>query len=217
MRLPFHEELERIEGLVRRMGQQVRLNLDEVVAALRDRDDELARTVVERDLGIDDTHIEIERAAELLLALQAPVAHDLRLVLAASHIARHLERIGNQCATVAKLTILTANHAHDESLDSALLEMGERTREMLSLALDAVHGRDPGRAELLETLDERVDAVNREMVRRAVDLEGDRDMREYGVLMVLVARAFERIGDNAVDIGEQAAYLVRGSGQRPGR
>jgi phosphate transport system protein len=211
VRLPFHEELERVEGLVRRMGQQVTMSLDEVVVALRERDDELARAVVDRDLAIDDTHIEIERAAELLLALQAPVAHDLRLVLAASHIARHLERIGNQCATVAKLTILTAPQASNESLDSALFEMGDRTREMLSLAVDAVHRRDAGRAELLETLDERVDVLNREMVRRAVELEGDRDMREYGVLMVLVARAFERIGDNAVDIAEQAAYLVRGS------
>ena len=70
----------------------------------------------------------------------------------------------------------------------------------------------PARGDLLETLDERVDVLNREMVRRAVELEGDRDTREYGVLMVLVARAFERIGDNAVDIAEQAAYLVRGSG-----
>jgi phosphate transport system protein len=210
-RLAFRDELARCEGLVRRLGEQVRLSLDDWLHAVRERDLARAEEVVERERAISGTQLEVARAVELLLALQAPVAADLRLVLAASHIALNLERIGAQAATASKLLLLTARLDTPRSLDGTLVEMGERTIEMVRAALDALHQRDPNRTELLDRLDDRLDLLNREVLRQVVMRDCGVAEREYGVLMVLMARALERAGDNAVAISQHAAYLVTGT------
>ena len=145
-----------------------------------------------------------------LLARQTPVAVDLRLVLAMLHSNLHLERMGDYCVTIAKLTKLVANGATDENLVQAFEEMGQRAEEMIRIALTSFQRRDLEAASSLVDLDELIDRANRRAVDRVLDFGGDVEKREWGLRMILVSRCLERIGDHAVDIGEQTAYLVTG-------
>jgi len=147
---------------------------------------------------------------EQLLAQQAPVASDLRLVLAVLHISIHLERIGDQSVTIAKLTKLSADLDTHHDLVEGLREMGDRAEEMVRFALDAFAKRDLERARSLVDLDELIDRTNRRVVDSVLAMAGSPGMQEWGMRMVVVARCIERIGDNAVDIGEQTGFLVTG-------
>jgi phosphate transport system protein len=145
-----------------------------------------------------------------LLARQTPVAVDLRLVLAMLHANLHLERMGDYCVTIAKLTRLVSDVEPDEGLVQAFEEMGQRAEEMIRVALDSFQRRDLEAASSLVDLDELIDRANRRAVERVLDLGGDVSKREWGLRMILVSRCLERIGDHAVDIGEQTAFLITG-------
>jgi phosphate transport system protein len=134
----------------------------------------------------------------------------LRLVLAMLHSNLHLERMGDYCVTIAKLTKLVTDVEPDEGLVQAFEEMGQRAEEMIRVALDSFQRRDLEAASSLVDLDELIDRANRRAVERVLDFGSDESKREWGLRMILVSRCLERIGDHAVDIGEQTAYLVTG-------
>jgi phosphate transport system protein len=143
-----------------------------------------------------------------VLARQTPVAIDLRLVLAMLHVNLHLERMADYSVTIAKLTKLVADVEPDPMLLQSLEEMGERAEEMIRVALDSLANRDLAAAESLVDLDELIDRSNRRFVERVVEIVAEPGLREWVLRMVLVSRTLERIGDHAVDIGEQVAYLL---------
>jgi phosphate transport system protein len=176
--------------------------------ALAQRDVELADDVIAFDDDVDRRYLQIEEGIEHLLALQTPVAIDLRLVLAMLHTNLHLERMADYGVTVAKLTKLVADVEPDPLLLQSLQDMGERAEEMIRVALDAFANRDLEAAESLVELDELIDRSNRRFVDRVVEIVGEPGMREWALRMVVVSRTLERIGDHAVDIGEQVAYLL---------
>ena len=124
------------------------------------------------------------------------------------HINLHLERMADYCVTVAKLSKLVADADPDPALVDVLLEMGSRAEQMIRVALDSFAQRDLAGAESLVELDELIDRANRRFVERLVDVVDDPALREWSFRMVVVSRAIERIGDHAVDIGEQTAYLL---------
>ena len=163
------------------------------------------------DDEVDARYSQIEQTIESLLARQTPVAGDLRLVLALLHVNLHLERMADYCVTIAKLTKLMQELEIGESaiLDS-VLEMGERAEEMIKVALGSFADRDVDRAESLVELDELIDRANRRAVEDVLALGDSPEEREYGLRMLVVSRCVERVGDHAVDIGEQTAYLVTG-------
>jgi phosphate transport system protein len=214
MRVAYREELARLEATLLEEGELVRHALERALDALLRQDHAAAERVIACDDAIDERYLTVERGVESLLARQSPVAIDLRLVLAISHINRHLERMADQCVTIAKLTRLTCALPADEHLVVVLSEMGKRALEMTVASVRCVSERDSTSAPDLDASDELIDALNRMVMRKVVDLEGDSERREWGIHMVLVARALERIGDNAVDIAEQAAYLVSGHFQQ---
>src|SRR6185437_10495790 len=111
-------------------------------------------------------------------------------------------------ATVTQPSKLVADADPDPALVGVLVEMGDRAEEMLRVALDSFAQRDLEGAESLVELDELIDRANRRFVERLVDVMAEPDLREWGLRMVVVARTIERIGDRAVDIGEQTAYLL---------
>jgi phosphate transport system protein len=202
------EALDGIEARLQEEGRHVITAVRGAVRALKESDSELADELIAFDDEIDELFLEIERSIQSMLALQTPVARDLRLLLAMLHINLLLERTADGCVTVAKLTQLVADAAPDGALVEVLVEMGERAEEMFTVALDAFAQRDLAGAESLVELDELIDRANRRFVERLVDVMAEPALREWGLRMVVVARTIERIGDRAVDIGEQIAYLL---------
>jgi phosphate transport system protein len=201
-------DLDGLEAELQEEGQRVLSTLRGAIRALQERDVELADEVIAFDDEVDRLYLEIEHSTERLLALKTPVAGDLRLLLAIIHVNLHLERMADYCVTIAKLTKLSASADPDPALVEVLVEMGERAEEMIRVALDSFARRDLAGAESLVDLDELIDRANRRFVERLVDVMADADLREWGLRMVVVSRALERIGDHAVDVGEQTAYLL---------
>jgi phosphate transport system protein len=206
--MAIDEDLSRIEAQLQEEGQRVLSAVRGAISALEDRDSELADEVIAFDDEIDGLFLGIESSIQALLALQTPVARDLRLLLAMIHINLLLERSADGCVTIAKLSQLVADAEPDPTLVEVLLEMGERAEEMLRVAMDSFARRDLAGAESLVELDELIDRSNRRFVERLVDVMAEPALREWGLRMVVVARTIERIGDRAVDIGEQTAYLL---------
>jgi phosphate transport system protein len=210
VRVSFQGELEAIEASLQEEGDYVLRALRSVLNALGQRDVELADEVIAFDDDIDSRYFEIQEGIQVLLARQTPVAGDLRLVLAMLHANLHLERMGDYCVTIAKLIKLVADVEPDEPMVDAFEEMGSRAERMIRVALDSFADRDLEGASSLVDLDELIDRSNRRVVEYVLELGGDPELREWGLRMIVVSRCLERIGDHAVDIGEQTAYLVTG-------
>ena len=162
------------------------------------------------DDEVDEGYFAIEQGVQSLLARQTPVASDLRLVLAMLHINLHLERMGDYCVTIAKLVKLTHGMPGEQRLVEGFEEMGTRAEEMIRVAMDSFGARDAQRAESLVELDELIDRANRRTLKQVLELAARPEHREWGMRMLLVSRCLERIGDHAVDIGEQTSFLVSG-------
>ena len=146
-----------------------------------------------------------------LLATQSPVATDLRLISSLLHVLKCVERMGDQCVNICKMIPLSGNEPPaDEKMVELILSMGRQTRTLIGQAKRSFEGRDVEMARDLVRQDDVVDDLNRDCFRLALEIGDDADRREWAMTMLLAARAIERIGDNAVDIGEQVAFVVTG-------
>jgi phosphate transport system protein len=210
MRVTLQEEIDTLQASLLEEGELVLRALRGSVNALRENDPELADEVIAFDDEVDRQYLALEQAIESLLARQTPVATDLRFVLAVLHSNLHLERMADLCVTVAKLTKLAHGLPPDANIVEGFDEVGSRAEEMIRVALDSFANRDVEGAESLVELDELIDRTNRRVVKYVMELGSDPERREWGLRMLLISRCLERIGDHAVDIGEQTAYLVTG-------
>jgi phosphate transport system protein len=209
-RVEFQASLNALEASLQEQGAVVLRAVRGAIDVLRSQDAELCDEVIAFDDEIDSRYHRIERSIEEILAQQSPVATDLRLVLAILHDSIHLERIGDQCVTIAKLTKLAAELEPRHDLVEGLTEMGERAEEMVRIALDSFSARDVERAQGLVELDELIDRTNRRVSDQVLTMASTPGTQEWGMRMIVVARCIERIGDNAVDIGEQTEFIVTG-------
>lgn len=210
VRLNFHEELETAERGLLAEGSIVREQLESVIEALETRDGELARDVIARDDRVDDIYLATDSRIQTLLALQAPVAGDLRRVSAMLHSNLHLERMGDLCVNIAKFVLNDEPYPPDSPMVVRLREMAIRGAEMLEMALAAFAQRDAELAEQLPVKDDALDRLNRGMLDDLKQYVQDDESFEWASKLILVARYLERFGDHAVDIGEQVAFLVTG-------
>jgi phosphate transport system protein len=210
LRVTLQEDLDTLQASLLEEGELVLRALRGALNALREADAELADEVIAFDDEVDRRYLAVEQGIEALLARQTPVAVDLRLVLAMLHTNLHLERAADYCVTIAKLTKLVAGLEPDPRMIQAFEEMGSRAEEMIKVALDAFVNRDVEEASSLVELDELIDRANRRVARQVLELGPAPELTEWGLRMLLVSRCLERIGDHAVDIGEQVAYLVSG-------
>ncbi len=207
----FRETLKELEkhglgGLDLVIGQ-----LDRALEAVSYQDVELAGMVVADDDRIDGRYLEVHQGVLSLLARQAPVAGDLRIVAALLHIIRCVERMGDQCVNIAKLVPLSGYEApKDKDILDSIERMGHLARSQVAQAKEAFCARNVEMAQDLVRQDEEINRLNREIFRRAVEVGDDPDVREWAMFMVLVARCLERIGDNTVDIAEQVVFVVTG-------
>jgi phosphate transport system protein len=210
LRITFQEELDRTEASLQEEGELVLRALRGALNALWEQDAELSDEVIAFDDQVDALYFRIQGSIQALLARQTPVAGDLRLVLALLHANLHLERMGDYCVTIAKIVKLASEFEAEQALVDAFSDMGARAEGMIRVALDAFHNRDIDAAASLVELDELIDRANRRVVGEVLKLGSDPDRLEWGLRMITVSRCLERIGDHAVDIGEQVAYLVTG-------
>jgi phosphate transport system protein len=210
-RVHYQEELEQLEASALGGLDLVTSALARTMEAVEHQDVELAQLVIADDDRIDGRYLEVHQALITLLATQSPVATDLRLISALLHVLKNVERMGDQCVNICKLIPLTGNEPpSDERMVKLILAMGGQARTLISQSKRAFEGRAVEMARDLVRQDDVVDNLNRECFRLALELGDDPDCREWAMTMMLAARAIERIGDNAVDIGEQVAFVVTG-------
>jgi phosphate transport system protein len=206
----FHEELEAMELRLLELGELAAASVQNAVEAVIQHDDAGARRVIDGDDEIDQIYLELDRRMLSLLALQAPVAADLRLISVIIHSSLHLERIGDQAVNVAKMQQVTRDLPANETILQQIGEMGDIVIEMVRTGMDALRRRDLELCQRLPMMDDPVDRLNRNMHFEVAKLADEPRALEWGMHMNLAARALERVGDNAVDIGEQVAFLVSG-------
>jgi phosphate transport system protein len=210
-RIHYGEELKQLEASALGGLELVSEALSRTLEAVEQQDVELAQLVIADDDRIDGRYLEVHQALITLLATQSPVATDLRLISALLHVLKNVERMGDQCVNVCKLIPLTGNEPPaDEEMVKLIVTMGKQTRTLISQSKRAFEDRNVEMARDLVRQDDVVDNLNRDCFRLALELGDDLDAREWAMTMMLAARAIERIGDNAVDIGEQVAFVVTG-------
>jgi phosphate transport system protein len=211
VRVHYQGELEQLEASALGGLDLVNVALQRTLEAIEHTDVELAQLVVADDDRIDGRYLEVHQALITLLATQSPVATDLRLISALLHVLKNIERMGDQCVNVCKLIPLTGNEPPaDETMVKRILAMGKQTRTLIMQSKRAFAERNVEMARDLVRQDDVVDNLNRECFHLALEIGDDADRREWAMTMLLAARAIERIGDNAVDIGEQVAFVVTG-------
>jgi phosphate transport system protein len=206
----FHEQLERMELELLTLGELAGTAVQRSVESVVQRDEEKALKVIADDDPIDELYLRIDGGILELLALQSPVAADLRLVSAILHSCLHLERIGDQAVNIAKLFLATKDQPGSASMSQQLDEMGTLVVQMLRTVMDAFAKRDLELCLRLPKMDDPVDRLNRATHLEALKLADDPRALDWGLHMNLVARALERVGDNAVDIAEQVGFLITG-------
>jgi phosphate transport system protein len=210
VRRRFHEELRALEGEVQQTDAQAKLLLEQALQTLARGDPLICDQVIRGDDEVDELYLDVERRILHLFALQTPVASDLRLLTALLHINLHLERIADQAVNIAKITKLADGLPQSPTVLQHLEEMGALALGMVGAAMHALARRDLELARRLPEMDDPIDRLNRGMLRQVLAVSQDKRMLEWGIRMYVVSRQIERIGDNAVDIGEQVAFLVTG-------
>ena len=210
-RQAFQEELSKLEEQALGGLDMVVAALDRALETVQQQDIELASMVIADDDRIDGRYLEVHQGVLSLLATQAPVAGDLRLVAALLHIMKNIERMGDQCVNIAKIVPLAGHEPpSDERILADIQQMGEQARSQVVQCKQAFSRRDINLAQDLVRQDDQIDRLNRDVFHLALEIGDDADTREWAMHMMLVARCIERIGDNAVDIGEQTAFVVTG-------
>ena len=210
LRSQFHEELEQLEHDLVLMSDHAAKMINDSMAALVASDAEAAQAVIDFDDVVDDLFLGVHERWLATMALQTPVAIDLRLMSVILHVNSHLERIADLAVTVAKITELANGLPHDPTVISHLQEMADMVSSMVGMVMGAFVNRDLETALGLPEMDRPVNRMNRKMVRKVVRFAEDTELLEWGVRMMVVSRTLERAGDNAVDIAEQLAFLLTG-------
>jgi phosphate transport system protein len=209
-RKSFHEQLEELQQDVLKMGTLVEQAIFSAIKSLKTRDENLAQQVINGDDAIDEYMIHIEDDCVRLLALQQPMASDLRVISAAMKIVNDLERIADHATDVAKVTIRISG----QTLIKPLIDvprMAEITQQMLRQSLDAFMRRDASGVEQLIDWDHEVDGLYHQIFRELLTfmMEDPRTIRQATHLL-FAARHMERMADYCTNLGEAVYYMVRG-------
>lgn len=209
-RTHFHEELEMLELDILGMGELSERAVGKAVGALIEHDDDQAHAVIAADDEIDEKYMSIENRVLQVMALQTPVAGDLRLISVILHSNLHLERIGDMAVNIAKMYLSVRHLPTSQSIQANIREMDDVVRPMIRTAMEAFRRRDLELCLRLPEMDDPVDRLNLGMYKEVAALAGDPELLSWGLRMILVARQLERVGDHSVDIGEQVGFLLTG-------
>jgi phosphate transport system protein len=206
----FHDELSHVKVRLLTMSGEAEAALGLAVEALLERDGEKARRVIAGDRVIDSMEVEIEEQCINLLALQQPMARDLRMLTSALKIANDLERVGDHAVNIAQSTE-RLTQARPITPEPEIVEMARLARDMLSDALEAFIRGDANAGREVCMRDDKVDALHRSVFRILLThMMEDPHMIGAGMELFLVSRNLERVADLATNIGEDVVFLVEG-------
>ena len=202
----FQRELEGLKTSLIKMGSVVEENIAFAIRSVLEKSSDLARKVIETDKRIDSLEIEIDNTVIDLLALQQPVASDLRFIIAAQKINNDLERIGDHAVNIAEAAEKLCAIPDVELLEEIPM-MADITKIMLKDALDSFILLDPAKARLVLKTDDQIDDLNRLVVRRIIELvKSNIPTIEYGLELSRVSRNLERVADLATNIAEEVIF-----------
>lgn len=211
VRNEFHAELVRLEEQLVAMGEIADQMLGDAVGALRAADADAAERVIHRDGEVDQRYVSVQQGVLRAIALQAPVASDLRLIAAMLHTNIHLERMGDYATSVARMVMRSAALPDDPDIAEQIDEMAEHARRVGREAMRAFTTRNADLARQLPELDDAVDQLNIGIFKRLVRLARlDDEKLKWAERLMITPRLIERYGDHAVDIGEQIIFAVDG-------
>ena len=207
----FHDQLDELKKRLLAMSERAESLVDLAVEALLTRDSDKAAAVVTGDREVDDLEIEIESMAVELLALQQPMARDLRFIIASIKASSDLERVGDHAVNIAQAAQRIIATKGSITPDSAIEEMARRARGMLGQAIDAFVRADGGLGRAVCLMDDEVDKLNQDLFRIVVThiLEDPKNI-STAIELLLVGRNLERVADLSTNIGEDAVYLAEG-------
>jgi phosphate transport system protein len=206
----FAQKLIDIKHKVLRMGALVENIVDMAVTAIKEQDVDLAKKVYEKDDEIDQLDIEIEEECMMLLALQQPLARDLRVIATVLKIITDLERIGDNAVNIAKVTIEIGN----ETLIKPLVDiprMADIAQEMIKMSLDAFVKEDVSLAEKAALRDEEVDKLYEAVVNDTLNIITEKkELIKQGTKLLFIGRYLERIADHSTNVCERIIYMITG-------
>jgi phosphate transport system protein len=204
----FDKRLEKLLATLLKAGSLAQDQLETVIRALETGNEELAGVVIERDEKIDTYDLKIDKQCLNLLALQQPVASDLRVIMSALSINRNIERIGDHAVNIAERIGGLAPH-RNLLWETTLLEMGKKTESMVVNALDAFLNQDPDLARTVIGLDDQVDELHHRNQSGIIELmKAEPDNIPAGAAMISICRDLERIADEATNIAEEVVFAL---------
>lgn len=206
----YKHELEELKRKIIELGSRVDASIDDAVTSLKNHDMALAQSVIERDTGVNDLACDIEKACLRLIALQQPMAVDLRTIATALKIQIDLERMGDLAVDIARITTYTGDEPHIKPLID-IPRMSDMTREMLNSAIRSFHNSDSDLAYATAESDDHVDGLY-DQVRRELLTYLVEDPKKLANIsnLLFASKYLERIGDHAVNLCESVIYMVTG-------
>ncbi|MEG2098257.1 MAG: phosphate signaling complex protein PhoU [Pseudoflavonifractor sp.] len=211
MRKSFDAELQDLNAEMISMAAAAEDVIDAVIRSLAEADAAAATSAIEMTRGMDEMERDIENRCLRLLLQQQPVARDLRTISAALKMVTDLQRIGDQCANIAEISMLLGSQSQNEALGD-IRTMAQRAGVMVKRAIFAYANRDPDAAAAAVLLDDEVDlmfgAIKRKLVAMIVE---NRDEADSAIDLIIIAKYLERIADHAVNIAQWAIYCVTGA------
>jgi len=201
--------LQELRTKLLRMGSLAEAILEKALTAVWKRDRASAREVQIDDLEIDRLDLAIDEAVLRLLATQAPVADDLRSVIAAKMIATDLERVGDLARNIAKCALRLSEHP-EVAIPARLRSLGDEVQRVLHRALDSFVDGDPDRAAQVLEQDDQVDADQDVVIRAAIqDIMSHPELTSQGVDFILIAKNLERVADHATNVAEDVILATQ--------
>ncbi len=211
IRRQYHEELDDVRTSIARLGAMVIECIPMGTEALLSDDLGDAKAVIDGDDPIDALSIEIEEHCYRLLALQQPMARDLRAIMTAVRLISEMERSADLMVNVAKASRRLYGVEFDPRLRGLVSRMAEEAQRLFELAVDSYVDGDVDKAAALDDMDDALDSLHKQFIKAIFEShQASKLALEAGVQLALIGRYYERIGDHAVNIGERVLYMVTG-------
>jgi phosphate transport system protein len=211
LRHSFHQQLDDVTAGLVRLGQSVIELIPRATAVLLDNDLEGADYLIRGDDDVDARSMAIEEQCYRLLALQQPMAGDLRKITAALRINGEIERSADLLVNICKGARRILGHSIDQKVRSVIIRMAEQAQQQFTRAIDAYATSDLPLASALDDMDDLLDRLQTELIQAIFESHaaGNIDL-QVAVQLAVIARFYERVGDHSVNIGERTRYMVTG-------